>query len=57
LTWIVLKVLGVWLIIDAVGSWLYDIDRINNDEMSEQKLVVHVVRFVRGIIGLYIVTV
>ena len=52
----ILKVLGVWLIIDAPGSWLYDTDRIRKGEMDDQKLVVHAVRFTRILIGVFMVT-
>ena len=52
----VFKVLGVLLIIDAIGSWLYDLERVNNNEMTEQKPVVHAVRFVRALIGTYLLS-
>ena len=47
----ILKVLGVWLIVDALGSWLYDMNRIAKGEMDGQKLIVHAVRFIRTLIG------
>ena len=47
----ILKVLGVWLIVDALGSWLYDMNRIVKGEMDGQKLIVHIVRFIRTLIG------
>jgi len=51
----ILKVLGVWLIVDALGSWLYDIDRIVKGKMDDQKLIVHIVRFTRTLIGTFLI--
>ena len=51
----ILKVLGVWLIVDALGSWLYDMNRIAKGEMDGQKLIVHAVRFIRTLIGTFLI--
>jgi hypothetical protein len=53
LTW-VLKVLGVWLIIDSIGSWLYDTKKQNDEDADLPHLIEHAIRFARMLIGTYI---
>ncbi len=52
----ILKVLGAWLIVDALRSWLYDMDRIKKGEMDGQKPIVHAVRFIRTLIRTFLIT-
>ena len=52
----ILKVLGVALILDAIGSWFFDVEKQRKGDDDPPHMIEHVVRFVRMLIGLYMVT-
>ncbi|MEM2922555.1 MAG: hypothetical protein QXF26_09610 [Candidatus Bathyarchaeia archaeon] len=54
---LILKVLGIWLIVDALGSWLYDIKKQLEEDSDQPHMIVHIVRFVRVLIGTFHLTV
>ena len=53
----IVKAVGVWLVADAVGSWLYDTRKILQGEHDPPHLVEHAVRFIRALIGAVLVAI
>lgn len=49
------KAVGVWLVLDAVGSWLYDTKKIVEGENDPPHMVEHAVRFIRALLGVVLV--
>jgi len=54
---LILKVLGIWLIVDALGSWLYDAKKQLEEDSDPPHMIVRIVRFVRALIGTFLLTV
>jgi len=50
------RIVGAWLIIDAIGSELYDLEQIRRDRMDDPPLKVHAVRVIRALIGAALLT-
>ena len=45
------RLVGAWLILDAIASEIYDVEQIHRDRMDDPPLKVHAVRFIRALIG------
>ena len=45
------RLVGAWLILDAIASEIYDVEQIRRDRMDDPPLKVHAVRVIRASIG------